>query len=352
MDTAWNRCSCSCRTAVVLSAGRRICSAAGCPRRALLHRKHRPRRSMRRRLRTVRSLARNSLWLSPRCPRQVPEFGRPSHLGRPLGLNNSWPRISVGTAAMTPGRQRYWDGKYSRTRVVAIEAGGIAGDHAAAGAQPSPPTAATMASEIARLSTGHLALMLMTSAPSSTAASMPAAIVERRASSPWSTRLMTIGSSRLFGRDARDADAVVHAAADRAGHLGAVRDSSGRWSRSARSACRPASAAVRATSGAASRSLARSSCAASMPESSTATMRGSERAATPESQPIFVWPHSSSMQGSLGNVVRAARCQQLQTRADGRSRAPCEVVRKSGPSQSGSAYSTCGELMIAMQAFR
>ncbi len=56
-----------------------------------------------------------------------------------------------------------------------------------------------MDSEIARLSTGHLALMLMTSAPPRTAASMPSAIVERRASRPWSTRLMTMGSSRLFG---------------------------------------------------------------------------------------------------------------------------------------------------------
>ena len=44
-----------------------------------------------------------------------------------------------------------------------------------------------------------------------------------------------------------------------------------------------------------------------MPESSTATRRGSERAATAESQPIFRWPHSSSMHGSLGNVGRALR---------------------------------------------
>ena len=56
-----------------------------------------------------------------------------------------------------------------------------------------------------------------------------------------------------------------------------------------------------------------------MPESSTATMRGSERAATPESQPIFLWPHNSSRQGSLGNVARAARCQQCRF---GRDRGP------------------------------
>ena len=49
-----------------------------------------------------------------------------------------------------------------------------------------------------------------------------------------------------------------------------------------------------------------------MPESSTATMRGSERRAMSEFQPIFVCPHNSSMQGSLGNVARAARCQQLE----------------------------------------
>src|SRR5688572_345966 len=79
-----------------------------------------------------------------------------------------------------------------------------------------------------------------------------------------------------------------------------------------------------------------------MPESSTATLRGRDRAATVESQPIFVWPHSSSIHGSLGNVVRAARCQQLGVEL-GSARSSTDVVRKSGPSQSGSAYATRGE---------
>src|SRR5436190_1008316 len=59
--------------------------------------------------------------------------------------------------------------------------------------------------------------------------------------------------------------------------------------------------------------LARSSWLASIPESSTSTMRGSERAAITESHPIFLWPHNSSRQGSLGNVARAARCQQCRS---------------------------------------
>ena len=56
-----------------------------------------------------------------------------------------------------------------------------------------------MASEMARLSTGHLALMLITSALPRTAASMPSAMVESRASRPRSTLLMTMGNNRLLG---------------------------------------------------------------------------------------------------------------------------------------------------------
>ena len=70
-------------------------------------------------------------------------------------------------------------------------------------------------------------------------------------------------------------------------------------------------------------------------------MRGSERAATAESQPILRWPHSSSMQGSLGKgrAPRAASSSMRRCRALSSS---IEVVRKSGPSQSGSAYSIFG----------
>ena len=70
-------------------------------------------------------------------------------------------------------------------------------------------------------------------------------------------------------------------------------------------------------------------------------MRGTERAATDESQPILSWPHSASMQGSLGNVARAPRRQQS-LGSSGAMRLT-EVVRKSGPSQSGSKYSISGD---------
>ena len=150
-----------------------------------------------------------------------------------------------------------------------------------------PPTAATIDSEIARLSTGHLALILMISAPSTTAASIPAAMVEMRGQQPVFYAADDDRNEPAVGRHARDSDAVVHAAADGAGHFRPMRVAAAAGAHSARSACRPVSAAVPALQMRRTTLMARSSWAASIPESSTATMRGSERAAMLESQPIF-----------------------------------------------------------------
>jgi hypothetical protein len=188
-----------------------------------------------------------------------------------------------------------------------------------------------MASEMARLSTGHLALMLMTSAPLWVAASMPWAMVDSRPRKRLSTLVITMGIIRLFGAT----PATPMPLSMRPAMVPAI---SVPWLKhrplvAQRAFSLPLSLRACMKRGA-TMFRRRSSCAASMPESTTATIRGSERAATPESQPIEAWPQSSSMHGSLGKAARADRIQQVET---GPVRSSMDVARKSGPSQSGSA---------------
>ena len=260
--------------------------------------------------------------------------------------------MSVGTAASDAGQAAVLRREVLAHRIVAVQAGGITRDHQPLAAVTRPPTASRIDSEMARLSTGHLALMLMTSALSS----------DRRVDALGDGRQARQqaaihpadddGQQPAVRRDADDADAVVHAPADGAGHLGAVRITA-----AAGGAVRIEAAALRA------RRLVRIHAQHDVAREVLVRWRRCRNRAPRRCAAANVRRPRSPSRSWRDPTVRPCRdrsetwcAPRAASSRDSRPRSPirlrCEVVRKSGPSQSGSAYSICGASSICAQSLR
>ena len=155
-----------------------------------------------------------------------------------------------------------------------------------------------------------------------------------------------MGKQPAVRRHAGDADAVVHAPADGAGHFGAVRIATAAGGAARVQSAALGCAVIPAHSGAAPRSW----------RGPRAWRRCRNRAPRPCAAASGRRRPNPS-RSSCGPTVRRCRdrwgmwrAPRVASSAD-RSRPPdrssIDVVRKSGPSQSGSTYSTSGALMIA-----